>query len=256
MIYFMNSALKKYAVKAITFAKVANFNNTVNDTNFTNVVNSTNIITNIVKASNKFGIKYFLYFFVLICVTCLSGCALFQTSKVSQPKVVSWQTHKGMISNLKKWSIQGKIAFNDGNSAINASITWDNNNDKYKIRIYGPFGSNSVIINKESSNLYTLKSSDGEVLRAHSAESLMNEKLGWYVPVHGLTRWIKGIPGNYSQYKFELNDRNQIVLLHQDQWKIDYDNYKEVEHLFLPTRLKFENKNVKIKFVIKKWKIK
>lgn len=196
----------------------------------------------------KLSVTGFLVFFIY-------GCSL-KTNERVIPKI-SWDVHKKIVEDINDWHLKGKVAFNDGKNAASANIDWIVKDANYKIRIYGPFGANSVIINKLAFGEYNLTFSDGEKIKTNSVEELMQQRLGWYFPIKDFVFWVRGIPLKNSVHKYRLNNKNKLFLLKQNNWEINYKKYKDIDKIFLPTKFILLNAsdNIKIKFFIRKWEI-
>jgi len=150
----------------------------------------------------------------------------------------------------QSWQAQGRLAATQGNKGGNASFTWQQKGNSYLVRLFGPFGSGSVVI-KNYPAYIELKEANGKITRAQTPEQLMQKIAGWQVPLNGLQYWLKATPLPSQHHVQELDNQGRLRYLAQDGWKIFYEHYHE--NPLLPSKLRLENKNIKIKIVITSW---
>jgi outer membrane lipoprotein LolB len=103
---------------------------------------------------------------------------------------------------------------------------------------------------------------DGTKLSAASAEALMEQRLGWHLPLAGFNTWVKGVALPSSRAKVERDAvEHTIVSLEQNNWLIKYGAYTGVDVgsqsklVYLPTKLEFVRDKIKIKLLVKSWDV-
>jgi outer membrane lipoprotein LolB len=74
-------------------------------------------------------------------------------------------------------------------------------------------------------NQIKLVLSNGKVLTSNSVQSLMQQQLGWSVPIIYLVSWVKGIPAQNQIANYKLNKYGLLGELSQNNWQIKYSNY-------------------------------
>lgn len=202
----------------------------------------------------------FRIFFSALLLLLLAACsqqAPKQQSAQALPKgqrEALWEQHQKQISQLNHWQAQGRLAAAKASKGGNAQFVWQQKGDNYQLKLFGPFGSGSVIISG-SPNDVVLKEANGKVTRAKSPELLMQKVAGWQVPISGLIYWLRGIPVPQSSSPAkQLNESGYLSYLQQDGWKIEYENYQESKALPLPSKLRLQNGQTKLKMVITSWK--
>ncbi|MCP6330038.1 lipoprotein insertase outer membrane protein LolB, partial [Klebsiella pneumoniae] len=74
--------------------------------------------------------------------------------------------------------------------------------------------------------------------QAESPEALLEEQLGWRLPVSHLLWWVRGLPAPASRSVVTLDGNSHLSRLEQDGWQVQYLSYVEQNGYSLPERIK------------------
>ena len=182
---------------------------------------------------------------LLLSVIFFSGCVSNQTYPPKTPEQLLAKT---------KWQAKGKIGIRQDGKAHSAYFDWQNHNQNYVIRISGALGVGGAKLEKQAGNIILTTKKD--TLRAHSAEALLDQSLGWSMPVSDLSFWIKGLAApSLSADQHEIGDNGELLSLEQAGWQINYSDYSSVKGYQLPGKIKAQRDNIKITLIVKNWKI-
>src|SRR5690606_34389191 len=99
----------------------------------------------------------------------------------------------------------------------------------------------------------TLDIAGQPTLTAESAEDLLEQQIGWRLPVEHLLWWVKGLPAPDSPSRLQLNPDSQLARLTQAGWTVEYSRYQQVGGLILPQRLQLSGHDVLLTLVITRW---
>jgi outer membrane lipoprotein LolB len=193
------------------------------------------------------------------CLALLSGCASLTSHETlsGQGDPKRWQTHKEQISKLDSWEISGKIGLRaqrpDGKtSSASATLFWLQRQDYFDIRLAGPMGGGAARLTGRPGKVSLDAANQGH-FQAESAEALLQQQLGWNLPISHLFWWVRGLPAADSQSSLVLSSESRLATLEQDDWKVDYLSYVEQNGYWLPERIKLHGANLDITLVIKDW---
>ena len=195
-----------------------------------------------------------------ICAALLAGCEtllelLPRESEPAAPEAV-WQTHAEELSLLRSWSLHGTLAVRpaDGD-ATRVTMRWRQSPDSYLVRFMGPLGVGLFEVEGSATGVEA-RFPDGRRMHAVSPEALLEQEIGWSVPLLGLRYWIVGapVPGG-APSKMELDDLGRLALLEQAGWTVVYERYDTVDGLSLPERIRFSNASVDATVVVRRWKV-
>jgi outer membrane lipoprotein LolB len=124
--------------------------------------------------------------------------------------------------------------------------------DSFHIRLSGPLGTGTTIISGNDTGAKLESSSEGTFI-AESPEQLLCEHTGWYLPLHNLLYWIKGLPEPRLPAVTEFDERGYLSRLVQGPWQLDFDRYQSSLDVTLPHKIKIYNEDLKVTLVIKQW---
>lgn len=189
-------------------------------------------------------------------VSLLAGCGslLPRESVQGQGDTALWNAHKQRIGNLDGWQISGKVGIRSPNPGESGSGTlfWLQRQDYYDIRLAGPLGRGATRLTGRPGEV-TLEVAGQGQYSAESPEAMLEESLGWSLPVSHLLWWVRGLPAPDSRSRVELDGDSRLTGLAQDGWQVEYLRYAEHQGYWLPERLKLQGARIEITLVIKEW---
>ncbi|HHX33704.1 MAG TPA: outer membrane lipoprotein LolB [Gammaproteobacteria bacterium] len=192
---------------------------------------------------------------ILLCMLfVVSGCNHFtaQEQLSDSGQTSSWQAHKQLIMPLDAWQISGKLGIRSERESGSAVIFWLQRQDYFDIRLSGPLGQGSTRLTGRQGAV-SLEIASRGTFQASSAEALMQQELGWSLPVENLLWWVRGLPAPNSKSQLQLDSNSLLAKLEQDQWQVDYLSYRTENGLQLPERIKLSGAGLTITLVIKEW---
>lgn len=159
------------------------------------------------------------------------------------------------LARIPTWQAEGKIAINMEGQRQNASFNWQQQHDNYVIHLFGPFGQGATWLRRTSRGV-TLENAEIGTRRAPDAERLMEETLGWQVPVTNLQYWIRGLTApTPAPTMEEADERDLLSRLEQEGWQVTYHRYEVQEGWVLPAKLTAERDGIKVTIVVKRWQL-
>ena len=193
---------------------------------------------------------------VLILAAVLAGCADFQLTPQQQPDKSAWDLHRAALSSLERWSITGHLAIQSGQEGWDATLHWDQDNESYTMRLIAPLGQGTYQLYGNSHEV-SLVTAENKIYQADNPEILLQQNLGWSVPVSGLKYWIKGIPEPGVNMENLVIDKNgRMTDLQQSGWRISILRYSDFNGTQLPSKLFMQNDHLKLRLVVLDWKAK
>ncbi|MGB0467199.1 MAG: lipoprotein insertase outer membrane protein LolB [Pontibacterium sp.] len=180
----------------------------------------------------------------------ISGCSGLKPQPKPPVITTSWEQHQQELLQLKNWALSGKIAIKTETNSHSASLYWHQENDHYRIDMSGPLGQGGAYIEGQPGYVRLAISGEGEY-EATSPEHLLQDRLGWDIPIQQARWWVRGLPDPESPYQHQLKN-NRLTLLMQNGWLISYLSYNEQQ--VLPRKIKLSRENLKITLLMKDWK--
>lgn len=184
----------------------------------------------------------------------LSGCAGFTTQEAlqGQGNANSWKTHKERVAALDGWQIDGKVGIRAPQDSGSGTLFWLQRQGYYDIRLSGPLGRGAARLTGREGAV-TLEVAGQGRYQAESPEALLEQQMGWRLPVSHLLWWIRGLPAPDSKSRLTLDSDSRLARLEQDGWDVEYSSYAQQDGYWLPERLKLHGENLDVTLVIKSW---
>jgi len=173
----------------------------------------------------------------------LGGCTLFQP--LPQPAARPAQPE------LTPFAINGRIAVKYNGSRESAGLRWTHTAQADEILLLTPLGQTAARIYSDARHT-TLDEGDKHY-ENESPESLMQEVLGWYLPLSRLHHWLLGMAEKESPAQIEHNPNGQIAVLHQDGWEVRYLSYASDRADSLPKRMQLIHEGLQVQLLIDEW---
>ena len=187
---------------------------------------------------------------LLTLVALLSGCVT--PRSIELPDLPDWQTRKDLLVGVDEWEFAGRIGVSAGDEGFNGQLWWRQDGIVFRARISGPLGVGTVFINGDRREL-TVTDRDGKVTELVDAENELRQMYGWTIPVTSLRFWALGIPDPASPADAEFSADGQLSKLRQQNWQVDFTQYREGGGQLMPRRLTAVSDDVKVRLVIDKW---
>ncbi len=193
--------------------------------------------------------KYIFYGCFWVLMGAMMGC----TTTLLPPQhltTIHKPSKEKTIKELGSFTLNGKIGFSDGKQGGNAALQWEERGKDYRIRLYGPLGSGSIQIMGDAKQVQLIRD-DGTMVHAKDPEALIQQELGWVIPVSGLRYWLRGTPApGIPPTEIQVDDHGRIWQIKQTGWVIDYQAYQAKPGYFMPYKLLLKNGSIRLKFIL------
>lgn len=184
----------------------------------------------------------------------LAGCAgLGPRESVEGPgDTGSWREHREHTSAIDGWQISGKLGIQAPQESGSGTLFWLQRQGYFDIRLAGPLGRGATRLTGRP-DAVTLEVAGQGRFQADSPEALLEQQLGWRLPVSHLLWWVRGLPAPDSRSRLRLDDSSRLARLEQDGWTVDYLAYGSHDGYVLPERLRLRGHDLQLTLVIKDW---
>ncbi len=187
----------------------------------------------------------------------LSGCTLtgqHQSKTNNQAQSLS-ERQKSLVA-IEQWTLKGRVSILSKQDAWSGSLFWQQfNPEKYDIRIIAPLGQGTLRLLGSADGVTLTTSDSNKVLKAKNAEILLQQEMGWQMPISGMRYWILGL-ANPSPYKnLKVDSQGRPKVFEQAGWEIKFLRYKQVKTVLVPDKIVLENDRFKVKVIIKSWQL-
>lgn len=138
--------------------------------------------------------------------------------------------------------------------AYNIGLRWQRDPQRFVLLLEAPFGQGVFRIDAYGSGGYRLRLPDGQEYRNRTPEALLDEVIGWSLPVSGMQYWIRGLPRPGADYRIQLDEFGSAIRIRQDRWEIEITDYFDAGlEPRLPRRINLARDDLNIRLVIERW---
>jgi len=181
----------------------------------------------------------------------LAGCASQAPVDESGRQAGQWERQQAEVEAFDSWTLVGKAGLRTPQENTSANLDWNQTPYYFRMLISGPFGGGRSVLEGREGR-FSLTTSEGR-FEAETPEALMEEQLGWSLPVRAMPDWARGLPGDHASYQLETDELGFPSFLQQDGWDIDYRDWEQAEGMWLPRRLVMNYGDVRITLVVNQW---
>lgn len=190
---------------------------------------------------------------LLASALCFSGCAHRTPTPPPQGSQVPWLEQVRLATQLTDWQLQGKIGVKSGREGGSAFVNWLQMADSFHITLSGPLGQGATIISGNDQGARLESARNGTHI-AESAEQLLFDHTGWYIPLSHLLHWIKGLPDPALPHQETRTPEGLIESLIQGPWTLRFDRYAQLENgPYLPHRLRIDSQAWSVTLLVRRW---
>ena len=189
----------------------------------------------------------------------LAGCLMLSACSMQPVRTIDdsdkhllWQAHRLEVSKITDWKLSGKLGLRSPAESGSARLNWTQHGPQFSIYLSGPFGQGSATLSGTTQGV-TLQMAGHDPYHTRNPDTILNQQLGWDVPIAALFHWVRGLPVPESDAQFELDERGLITRLKQASWSIIYQGYQPFNTFLLPRKIKLQRGDVKLTLVITQW---
>lgn len=196
-----------------------------------------------------------LCFTSFLVVIALCGCSTPMQTAFDHPIYHSkpWEQRKVNLTNKHSWRIQGAVSVSTAQKTQMGSFAWQQMRGRYAINIYGPLNLGSIGIHGMPGYV-TLYKPTG-TFSARTPEALMQQQMGWYLPISNMNFWVRGLPAPGIAAKQSHDQFGHLVFLQQQGWNIQFQAFQPLGNVDLPRKIVMDNQQLHVKLVIKNWNL-
>ena len=180
---------------------------------------------------------------VLLWLTLLNGCAML-------PDGMTAPAHPAHPESVP-FAMNGRVSIDDGGEKHSAGLRWTHTGQSDEILLLNPLGQTVARVYRDD-GMATLD--DGKKrYQDVDAAALMQQVLGWHLPLSGLHQWILGLPSEDGPAFITRDTSGRIELLRQDGWEVHYLRFADARPDSLPTRLRMNHQDLQVQLLIDEW---
>jgi outer membrane lipoprotein LolB len=143
------------------------------------------------------------------------------------------------VDDQRHWQLSGKLGLRGPQLAESAYLNWRQCGESYDMRISGPLGQTVARIDGNGAEL-TVRLEGQEPVTTANPEQLLQERLGWSVPLRALRYWVRAeqAPGPSAEITGPAGQPSELKQL---GWHVRYLAWHQAGTLTLPAKLTLRN---------------
>ncbi len=184
----------------------------------------------------------------------LAGCAAPRIELTEDQRQIAWAEREVQLQSIDTWNLRARSVITVDEAVYSLGLGWKRQRDSFTIILEAPFGQGVFRIESDPAirPRYSLLYPEGQILRNQNPEALLEQAVGWSLPVSGLRHWMVGLPAPGSEYSSQLDRSGRLASLEQDGWSIRYQDYFE-DDPNLPRKLLLERAQIELRIVVDSW---
>ncbi len=189
----------------------------------------------------------------LACALLMAACSSVPTGQSAQAeRAVLYEAKFAAFEKSDRWALKGRLAVNDGEEGGSGHLDWRKSGQTSSMNFRGALGRGAWQLTLDEKGA-VLKWADGTVDHADTVGELIEQRLGWAIPVDALAWWVRGLaaPGDWDLR--QLDRYGNLEMLSQLGWEIEYGRYRDIDGLSMPVKLTACRHSYTVKLAIQDW---
>ncbi len=139
--------------------------------------------------------------------------------------------------------LQGMFGVVTPQNHASGHFIWEQDGpQQFSLELYGPLGLGATSL-IEQNGIVTLETAQGKKYIAASPELLLQNNLGWSMPIQGVSYWLLAVPVPDIPFSAQYDSVHRLVQLLQSGWTIDYTWAQSTVY---PARILMERQGVRL----------
>jgi len=196
-------------------------------------------------------LKRLWYLFLMLFI---GGCSSVMVSSPEDGEHTNflYQAHAQNLAAISHWRLAGRISLDDGEQGGSGRLRWSVTPNTSELDFQGAMGRGAWRLSIDPQGAL-LREADGSEQHAKDVNVLIQQRIGWPIPLDALQWWVRGLaaPGLVEQK--QLNNDGLLVSLEQFGWTVNFSRYDSGAGQALPVRLKATHENYRVKLAVSQW---
>ena len=194
-------------------------------------------------------------FYGFVCLLLiLNACSGVAVKKPGPDKSAIYQERAGKLGSISEWGLVGRISLDDGDQGGSGKLRWDIQAETSSIDFHGAMGRGAWHLEIGPDGA-VLREANGSEQTAPGVNALIQDRMGWPIPVDALQWWVRGLaaPGAIEDEQFDVD--GLLISLRQFDWNVEFGRYKSQDGIELPIRLNATRENYRVKLAVSRWRM-
>lgn len=156
-------------------------------------------------------------------------------------------------AQINSFQLTGRIAFMTPKERHSAGLYWQVDNSQYDIRLTTLLGISIAKLTGRPGFIQI--KADGDTYQSNSPNALIEDVVGWPIPVNQLSNWVLGLHGGVVISKDEKGrtKRALVRVSATEEWTLTYRSYVKIGSISLPQVIECERYQTRLILKINQW---
>lgn len=190
-----------------------------------------------------------LFLFFLL----LAACAPVPVRRAPDAALLAAQAQReAALAAQPNWSLSGRIAISDGKDGGSGRIDWRQHGSDFDIRLSAPVTRQSWRMVRADGRV-RLEGLEGGTREGDDAQALLQQALGWVVPVDALAAWVRGMRADADDTQLQFGADGAPARLVERGWTVDYPAWDASGTIALPKKVFANDGSDRVRLVVDHW---
>lgn len=194
---------------------------------------------------------------VLMLGLALAGCRTLPPAVVTGPGAnAPWPEQRAALEKLDRYGLNGRVAVAANGQGFSANLRYSQLARASQLSLDGPLGIGGLRIEFEGDDL-EVATSRGEKLDGPEARAVLEQRLGFALPLEELRWWLLGIPAPGESALNADPATGEIRDFTQNGWRVIVNSREPGLGFALPKRLTAERtgegESARLKLLVERW---
>ncbi|QBB71591.1 outer membrane lipoprotein LolB [Pseudolysobacter antarcticus] len=188
---------------------------------------------------------------VVLTALTLAACApvrLREDSNLAQAQ----SAREAALGAQSNWTLKARIAVSNGDDGGSGELEWQQHGDRYDFTVHAPVTGKTWHLHGDAHEAI-LEGVEAMPLVGTDPAELLRDKVGWIVPLHELTAWVRALRAPQGKAQISYNDHSLPAVLQQSGWTVEYKEYFDTLNPPLPRKVFAAKPPYRVRMVIERW---
>ncbi len=184
----------------------------------------------------------------------LSACAPLPVRPGTRLQRAAQARRVQALDRIQSWSLSGRIGVANGRQGGSGGFTWNNRPGGFQFVVRAPITGHSYSLDAVPGQMACLAGLHPQPVCGPDAEALLNNTLGWRVPIAELRAWVMGLAAVGSPAKLGFTPDGELASLYQDGWQVRYSDWDaNTRPVSMPHRITARKPPFSVRLYVEQW---
>lgn len=193
-------------------------------------------------------------YWVILLLCTINACTTVPSRDPERLDRAALQQRTEQLEAIANWGLVGKISMDDGDQGGSGRLQWEVEPGLSELDFHGAMGRGAWHLQVGPEGAW-LQMADGTEQVAPAVSELIQEQIGWPIPLDALQWWVRGLAAPGVTENETLGPDGLLISLRQFGWSVDFNRYDLFDGMAMPVRLDAKRDDYRVKLAISRWRM-